>query len=239
MFVDSSFVSSQREKRLELSKTQNTERRPTRVSSLRRKPSDPKTSWSSISRGAGHQQSLEPSIRPSAGLRGSEEPRRTSPPLSSSTDGTRRPLRSRPRQQPQDTQTSQSPSSPVRRSPDSSTLKPPHSPPPPAPEETPEEVRRPKSKPPLPPKPRIPAEPMFWSGPKKTTRAGPAPPPSPRPRSRPAPHQETSIRGEEASADPTPPIRRLQEEDEEDVNLLSSREEVKVQRSWYLSGTPL
>lgn len=278
MFVDSPFISSQREKRLELSKTQNTERRPSRVSSLRRKPSDSK----SISHGAGHRQSLEPSIRPSAGerepgRRGSEEPRRTSPPLSSSTDGTRRPLRSRPRQGPRDLP-GKSQSSPVRSSPDSSTLKTPQSPPPPAPEETPEEVRRPrhprshptpkllkhqssrltssdssppdpppsppqrinsseevrrpKSKPPLPPKPRIPAEPMFWPGPEKTTRAGPAPSPSHLPGSRPAADQETSVRGEDsASADPTPPIRRLQgglEKDEKDENLLSSREEVKV-----------
>lgn len=287
--------SSQREQRLDLHKSQDTERRTSRVSSLRRKPSDPKTTSTSINRQASSRQSADrwyrsttverkPSLTRSDGSSSSStRPSKPKPPphLSLSFDETSEEVQ-KPRYRPQKNLSGQSELRSVGTSPGSSTLTPrqtsPSAPtteeeseeapeevqrprhsrsnptmeprnhpnghpeyagssgssspsPPPSPQPSPqgsntsEEVRRPKSKPPLPPKPRVPTEQMFRHGPAKPSSqpdsrwtitpepAGASSPPR-SPQSHPpgpkrAAEEDPPAREEEpASADLPPPVRR-------------------------------
>ncbi|XP_056867453.1 spectrin beta chain, non-erythrocytic 5 isoform X2 [Takifugu flavidus] len=141
---------TKREERLDLYKTQDTERRPSRVSSLRRKPSDPKTTSTSVDRSyRSPTVEREPSLTLSDGSSSSRRrPSKPKPPphVPPSFKETSEEVQ-RPRYRPQKNL------GPVRTSPDSSMLKPSRSSPPSAPsteeesEETPEEVQRPRYRP--------------------------------------------------------------------------------------------
>lgn len=193
------------------------------------------------------------------------KPRQTSPPSAPSTEEQseetpevvsmpRHPT-SHPTLKPWKHQTSHSEHAPSSGSsslhhPSPSSPNPPPSPrPSPQSTNTSEEVRRPKSKPPLAPKPRIPRHgpvkptappdslPTIGTlvAPTKPELAGASSPlPSPSPSSKTEFHlpgrKDPPVREEDpASADHPPPIRRLlaRAQPEEDVNLCSSRGEVK------------
>lgn len=274
------------------------------MSSLRRKPSDPKTTSTSVNRQA--RRSVD---RPFRSTTVERRPSLTvSDGSSRDSSSSSRPLSfketseevQRPRYRPQKNLSNQSELSPVRTSPDSSTLRPPQTSPPSTPsteeesEETPEvvsrprhprshptlkpwkhqtshsehppssgssspnpppsprpspqstntseEVRRPRSKPPLAPKPRIPRHgpvkpaappsslPTIGTlvAPTKPDLAGPSSPlPSPS-----SLETEFHLPGGKAAAEEDPPVREGDPASagvrpEEDGNLCSSRGEVK------------
>lgn len=164
--------SSQRERRLDRSKTRDTERRPSRVSSLRRKPSDPKTGSSVDGSDRSPTAERKPSRTLSGGSGSSRRPSRPEPPPrgSLSFKGTPEEVQ-RPRRRPQKNP------GPVRTPPDPPTLSPP-----PSAQEAPEEVRRPRHSDPWTPKARpelCPSSPSLDPPPPASPNPPPPPPPSP------------------------------------------------------------
>lgn len=191
--------SSQRERRLDRSKTRDTERRPSRVSSLRRNPSDPKSA--SIIRGPSRRQSVDgPDRSPTAERKPSltrpKPPPRVPLSFKETPEEVQRPRRSRSRP----TTDPWAPNARPELSPSSPSLDPP---PPASPNPPPSPLP-----PPLPPKPRIPTEQRSRLGPVEPTTATPGPASSPSSKAPgPKPGAE-GARGEgPASADLPRPIR--------------------------------